>query len=430
MSSSPKSLNDVAWEKLFTKYDILEQVSSQDRFEISAAQIKEFREPRLMAKFDHVINLPKIFSDNKLAILPISRGDYVISNFNAYHKFELDNSPIARVSLPTYVQSLNFNKIPSEAIALNCAVATGIIAEFLQDEDIIPTVSGRMGSGSFSFNITNSSNGSPCLVQVNNSQIEIDAAYEGVCSLALFEAKCDLSEDFLVRQLYYPFRLWKNRVTKPVRTIFLLYSNDIYRLYEYTFQDVNNYNSLILVNQKNYSIVDTTIEITDIQNVLRQVNNIQEPKIPFPQADSFERVINICELLSDQELSRNDVTEQYAFDVRQTNYYTDAARYLGLIEKKKDKRMPIYTLSEAGRRILSLNFKQRQLAYCNCILSHQAFRDTLQKYFESGNMPQTEEIVQIMKYSNLYNMESDSTFERRSSTIKGWIDWIIGLINE
>jgi len=287
-----------------------------------------------------------------------------------------------------------------------------------------------MGSGSFSFNINNSNSGSACPVQVNNSQIEIDAAYEGVKSLALFEAKRDLSEDFLVKQLYYPFRLWQSRVTKPVRPIFLVYSNGIYRLSEYMFKDVNNYNSLVLVDQKNYSIEDTAIEITDIQNALRQVRNVQEPHMPFPQADSFERVINICELLNEQELSRNDVTEQYAFDARQTNYYTDAARYLGLLEKKKDGIIPIYTLSETGRRILNLNFKQRQLAYCDCILSHKAFRDTLQKYFESGSMPQTEEIVQIMKCSDLYNVKSDSTFKRRSSTIKGWINWIIELINE
>jgi len=383
-----------------------------------------------MAKFDHAINLPKIFSDNKLAILPISRGDYVISNFNAYHKFESDNSPIIKVSIPTYIQSLDPNKIPSEAIALNCAVATGIIAEFLQDEDIMPTVSGRMGSGSFSFNIINSINGSPCSIQVNNSQIEIDAAYEGVGSLALFEAKRDLSEDFLIRQLYYPFRLWQNRVTKSVRPLFLVYSNGIYRLYEYVFQDVDNYNSLVLVNQKNYSIEDTAIEIASIQNVLWQAKSVQEPHIPFPQADSFDRIINICELLSEQELSRDEVTEQYAFDARQTDYYTNAARYLGLIEKKGDGTIPIYTLSEVGKRILNLNFRQRQLAYCDCILSHKAFRDTLKKYFESGNMPQTEEIIQIMKCSNLYNVKSDSTFERRSSTVKGWINWIIGLINE
>lgn len=431
MSKLSKSLNDIAWECLFEKYNILNQIEKQGIFKISATQIKEFREPRLMAKFDHRINLPQIFSDNKLAILPITRGDYVISNFEVYHKIESDDKiPITRISLPTYIQSLDSNNIPSESIALNCAVASGIITDFLQDEDIFPTVSGRMGSGTFSFNISSSKNDSLQPVEVRNSQIEIDAAYEGVNSLALFEAKLDLSEDFLIRQLYYPFRALENRVTKPVKPIFLIYSNGIYRLLEYSFQDLNNYNSLILINQKKYSLEDTTIEITDIQILLHQTKTVKEPQIPFPQADKFDRVINICELLKEQELSRYDLTEQYAFDVRQTNYYTDAARYLGLLEKRKEGTTPVYRLSQKGKKILTLNFKQRQLAYCTLILSHKVFSETLLKYFERGKMPSTNEIIQIMEHSSLYNIDSNSTFERRSSTIKGWLNWIVALINE
>ena len=145
MSKSPHSLNDIAWEKLFEKYDILKRIDNHGQYKISAAQIKEFREPRLMAKFDHTINLPKIFLDNQLAILPITRGDYIISHFDAYHKFEENNAPIKKVSLPTYIQSLDLNNIPSETIALNCAAAAGIISDFLQDENLISTVSGRMG---------------------------------------------------------------------------------------------------------------------------------------------------------------------------------------------------------------------------------------------------------------------------------------------
>ncbi len=383
-----------------------------------------------MAKFDHSINLPKIFSDNALAILPITRGDYVIAHFKAYHEFEVLDMPIERASLPTYIQSLDPAKITSEAIALNCAVAAGIIADFLQDEGIVSTVSGRMGSGSFSFNIANSVTNTPFVIKVANSQIEIDAAYEGVEGLTLIEAKLDLSDDFLIRQLYYPFRVWQNRINKPIRTLFLVYSNGVYRLSEYRFQDPNDYNSLNLFSQKNYSIEDSTIEITDIQNVLQQIAIEPEPKIPFPQADSFERVINICELLNEQELSRNEVTEQYAFDVRQTNYYTDAARYLGLLEKSKDGATPSYSLSVNGRYILNLGFKERQLAFCRCILSHKAFNDTLKMYFESGSMPSSNVIIKIMERSNLYNVTSNSTFERRSSTVKSWIDWIIDLIDE
>ncbi len=423
-------LNDKAWRQLFAKYDILQHVEADGFFHISAAQITEFREPRLMAKFDHAVNLPKLFAENRLAILPITRGDYVISHFDAYHSFEESNSSIIQVSLPSYIQSLDCNHIPSETMALNCAVAAGIISDFMDDSDIVATVSGRMGSGDFSFLIGDTATGGMRRVNVSNSQIEIDAAYEGIESLALLEAKRDLSEDFLVRQLYYPYRVWQSRITKPVRPIFLVYSNGIYRLYEYTFEDPHNYSSLKLVKQQNYSVEDTAISVLDIQNILDSVHVVEEPTIPFPQADKFERIINLCELVSEHGLNRAEVTEQYAFDSRQTNYYTDAARYLGLLEKTTEGRMPAYSISPAGRKILGLNYKQRQLTLCRCILSHGAFNKALQLYFRRGVMPSMNDIVSVMKESGLYQVKSDETFRRRASSIKGWLGWIVSLINE
>lgn len=429
MSERQASLNDRAWEQLFAKYKILDSIEAAGKFYISANQIKEFREPRLMAKFDHTINLPHIFSENKLSILPVSRGEYVISHFDAYHKFEPVNSSVIKAPLPSYIQSLDSCNVSSEAIALNCAAASGILADFLFDDELVSTVSGRMGSGIFDFSINNIKSNTQSVITVKNSQIEIDAAYEGVRSLAIFEAKRDLSDDFLVRQLYYPYRAWQERITKPVRPIFLVYSNGIYRIYEYEFSDPKNYSSISLVKQKNYTVEDTSITADDIQRIIYTTCCKKEPALPFPQADAFERVINICELLNDQTLTRTDLTEMYAFDARQTNYYIDAARYLGLVEKGRDNGQPLYKLSAKGSRVINMGYKQRQLAFCSCILSHGAFIDTLKKYFETGMMPSKGEIISIMKKSSLYNVNSDSTFERRASTIKGWINWIVGLIN-
>jgi len=424
--------NEAAWKKLFEHFDILRQIEANGRFQISAKQIKAVgnREPRLMAKFDHTFNLPRIFEKNKLAILPVTRGDYVISHFDAYHKFESADGPITRFSLPSYVQSLDASNIPSESIALNCAIATGIVADFLDDEALVPTVSGRMGSGSFAFDIGNVVRGIPEQLQVNNSQIEIDAAYEGLKGLALFEAKSGWSEDFIIRQLYYPFRVWSSRVGKTVRPIFLVYFNGIYRLYEYAFQNPNSYSSLILVKQKSYAIEeDTRIERGDIDHILQTVQPAQEPdNIPFPQADSFERVISLCEMLNGQELSNKEITDEFAFAERQTGYYTNAALYLGLVQKRRDGITPLYSLSEAGRKLLGMKYKRRQLELCRRILSHKAFSDTLRMYFQNGNMPAENEIVQIMLNSNVQRM-SGSTPGRRSSSIRGWLYWILELMN-
>ena len=46
---------------------------------------------------------------------------------------------------------------------------------------------------------------------VDSAQIEIDAAYEGEEFLSIFEAKMNISDDFIIRQLYYPYRTWINK---------------------------------------------------------------------------------------------------------------------------------------------------------------------------------------------------------------------------
>lgn len=421
-------LNDSAWESLFDKYNILDAVRNQGEFVISASQIKEFREPRLMTKFDHKVNLPSIFARNNLAILPVTRGDYVISSFSAYKDFESPSDEVQRISIPAHIQSLMPQFLVSEAIALNCANACGILSDFLEDDELVSTVSGRMSSGEFVFNIDTASGTKS--IAVNNSQIEIDAAYEGIQYLSLFEAKRDLSDDFLVRQLYYPYRIWSNRVTKPVKPVFLIFSNGVFNLYQYQFSDPQSYNSLQLVKQKNY-VIATEICLADIENLLRNVVEIQEPVISFPQANSMTRIINLIELLYEKPMTKQDITSEYAFDERQTNYYTDAGRYLGLIDKgHDDDRNILFQLSPQGRYIMGLEYKARQLAIVSQILSHKVFRETLKLHLQCGEMPDAQTIVQIMKGASLYNVKADSTYFRRSSTIVGWVNWILSIIEE
>lgn len=427
MGNKPKSQNDTAWETLFSRYDIINRVDCDGHFIISASQIKEYREPRLMAKFDHRINLPQIFADNTLAILPISRGDYIISHFDVYHSFEQSQQAVTRTRLPAHLESLNPRSVPSEAIALNCALASGMFSDFLGEERLHSTVSGRMGSGQFGFEILNSRSGLRANVDVSNSQIEIDAAFEGQSSLTLLEAKRELSEDFLVRQLYYPYRVWQSRVNKQVRPVFLVYSNGIYSLYEYEFKEPGFYNSLVLIKHRNYAIEDTRIEMSDLVDVMKSIREfVPEPEIPFPQADSFERVINLCELLEEQELSREQVTEEYAFDIRQTNYYSDAARYLGLAVKRKAGYKPFYLLTEEGAAMMKLSYQQRQLGFVRMMLRHKVFYDTFALCLQ-GTVPDRYEIVSIMKRSRLYGINSESTFIRRASTISGWMNWMLSL---
>ncbi len=418
--------NNLAWMQLFEKYKIPEKIRKHGIFEISAKQINEFREARLMTKFDHRRNLPVIFKRHRLSILPITRGTYLISQFKNYKDFEEKETEIIRVPFPIYIESVNYENITSEAMALNCAYITGILADFINDEGILPTVSGRMSSGTFSFEIETFLGPNAC-IDVSNSQIEIDGGYEGIEKLALVEAKNFLSDDFLIRQVYYPYRLWRNKTSKRVSSLYMVYSNDIFTFYEYEFQEPNNYNSITLIKQKKYSIEETEIELEDILKVLDKAKIIKEPEVPFPQANSFKRVINLCELLNETELTKDEITNNYDFDPRQTNYYTDAGRYLGLIRKRREEGQIVFSLTDEGQRLFRLKYKPRQLKFVELILNHKVFNETLRLCIERGGILQRHEIVAIMKESNLYNIESEDTFYRRASTISRWIEWIFEL---
>lgn len=417
--------NDKAWKRLFDKYKILDAIDTHGYFQIDAAQINEFREARLMTKFDHKANLPELFSKHNLAILPITRGSYIISRFDAYKEIEPIDSPVTKVAFPEYLESINYESITSESIALNCAYVSNILSNFLEDDDLLPTVNGRMKSGCFSYFIK--AKDTSVKVDVTNAQIEIDGGYEGRKKLALVEAKNFIPDDFIIRQLYYPYRSWIDKVSKKVATVFMIYSNGKFSLYEYDFANINDYNSLFLIKKENYGIDIEKITLDDINNILLQVKVIQEPELPFPQADNFERVINLCELLLKSELTKDEITYKYAFDPRQTNYYTDAGRYLSLIEKYKKDGQIIFSLTLKGMEIVKSKYKARQLGFAKSIMEHGVFNETLKTYLKSQKMPSKDEIVDIMKRLKLYRVNSRSTYERRASTVYSWVNWILNL---
>ncbi len=436
--------NEEAWKALFERYHIVESIQRDGYYRISADTIKEYREPRLMAKFDFRSQLPSSFSVNNYSILPITRGDYLISDINTFQPlFNSTSVQLFERTFPNNIESLDFSSITSETIAINCAYVSGILSDFTEEEKLLPTVSGKMKSDKFSFKIQKLTTGNYLEVEVNNAQIEIDGGYEGERCLVLLEAKNKLCADFMIRQLYYPYRKWENKVSKTIKPIFFEYSNGIFHLREYLFENLRDYNSLVLVKEKRYRLKDSEVHISiqTIQELLQRTPIQPEPKdVPFPQADSFERIISLCEVLYNKEddtytkeVLNYDIsfTGKADFTKRQVDYYTNAAIYLGLVEKEENTNPTQFVLTDLGMRILSTrSINERQIKYIQTIVTHQAFARVLREYLETSETPPMDKIVEIMKDCNLHNVRTEGMFKRRGSTIKSWVEWILGTIDE
>ncbi|PXF51869.1 MAG: hypothetical protein C4B55_05860 [Candidatus Methanophagaceae archaeon] len=429
-----KSKNDLAWAKLFEKYNILDEIAQNGCYTINSKQINEFRESRLMTNFDHKTNLPQIFQENNLSVLPLTRGSYVIAKFEAYQKVEYSKK-VKAVPVPKRedLESLDYNNIYSESAALNCAYASRIIQDVLGGEECWLTVSGRMSTKTFNFCISvkiQELEKKKREINVENSQCEIDGGFESETKLALIEAKNTKCEDFLIRQIYYPYRLWKERVSKKVVPIFMTFSNDVFSFFIYEFEEAENYNSLKLVEQRDYIIAPEPINLGDIKLILERAKIISEPEVPFPQADKFSRIIDLFGLLVENELSKEEITSNYDFDKRQTDYYFNAGRYLELIEKFKDEDNTIRVkLTKNGLKIMSLPHKEKNLAIVKQILEHKPFKETLKFYLKKSEPPTKDEVVNIMKQCKLYNIDAETTYRRRAQTVLRWIEWILDISN-
>lgn len=419
------SKNNEAWNLLFNKFNIIENINKNGYFEITADDIKTSgREPRLMTKFDSSENLPDMFKNNELAILPIKRGSYIIGKFQNYQLVDINNDiDVETKNLPDYITTIDYKNITSEAISLNAAYISGMLEDII-GEPVVPTISGRMGTGEFNYQILLNDQNS-FSINVENSQMEIDGSYESVSKFIILEAKNHYMKDFIIRQLYYPYKVWKSNTNKEIIPIMLIKHDNIFNFFVYSFENENDYNSIKLKEIKRYILDEpyNPIEVSDIMGIMSDIEFAKESSdVPFPQANTFNIVLDLLGQLSVQDMTPEDITNFLEYDPRQTNYYIDAAKYLGFVTKDKK-----YTLTEYGKNMMKMNHKDRTLEIIKSILSHKPFYLAMKQQLENFSFDIEEIAKSIDECRDEINKES--TAKRRTSTVTAWIRWIIDITN-
>ncbi|MFW6272583.1 MAG: type II restriction enzyme, partial [bacterium] len=306
-----KSVSD-HWNDIFNDYSILETIKKDGCFYISAQEIKKHKEPRLMTKFDHSKNRPEIFKKNKLGILPVDNGMYVIGKFSLYKTLpKTEDDKPKFMKLPSFLESIDPENIYSENNALNVALLSGMISD-LVGEDVYETISGRMRSSKFSFYVNSENEKSH--IEVKKPQIEIDGGFESTNNIIVVEAKNSQPEDFIIRQLYYPYRFWKMKVNKEILPVFFTYKNGVYTFYIYKFKEDDNYSSIELVEKLSYVIDYENIHIIKRNKLDMQTEG---KDVPFPQADTFNRVKELIDLIADGYKTAKEIAEFYDIAQRQ-----------------------------------------------------------------------------------------------------------------
>lgn len=395
------------WEKIFKdkKFDL-----TQDLHFITADDIKGITkaEPRIMAKMDNSSDLPDVFRRNGYFLLPVKNGRYAIVRGNGFHVLE------QRGEIGSHTSRIKFHlttagRGSSEMQYLDYSFNSGALEKIIGIEPLYQSIRGREFSKAFSFYVDKT------LLDVASVQLEVDSGLEGENSIVLIEAKINVPEDFLIRQLFYPLNHFKKIApNKDVIPVFFTYEpkQGIYTFWIYEFEDLKNYNSIRLKEIKSLRIVTGhELKLEDIHP-----KGIVQYKDLVPQANDLNKVIELVFKTSEGLNDYRQIAQYFDFDERQSSYYREAAEALGLVFSKNRK----YHLTEVGKMLVKLPVEKRNIFIVELLSDFNLVKNGLDLLKDRGELQQKDIENIIVSNSNL----SGSTIPRRASSLMAWFKWI------
>lgn len=147
-------------------------------------------------------------------------------------------------------------------------------------------------------------------------------------------------------------------------------------------------------------------------------------KVPFPQANSVERIYEVFISISDDGISKYDMKNFQSLAERQGAYYLDALLFLGFVDKINTK----YFLSQKGNKLRRTCELAGKTAFAIKIIEIDFFAVIFkEKHLFSKKGDYIEFITS--KIENEYGLGKE-TAKRRASTVASWLDWIENSIKE
>ncbi len=393
--------NNQSWVNIFDTYKIMNKIRSNGYADITADEIKAIngKEARLMTKVDFRENLPTIMRDEQLSILAIKNGLYRIAKNDPFIDInEKISTKIIEITTPQDIISIDPYNIKSESGALDIAYISKMCEETFQEESHL-SIRGRL-RGQLDFKIGS------IPYNIDGVQIEVDGGYESKNNIHLIEAKIGFRNNINIRQLLYPQLYWEKETkkSKKIKSYIFYLHNDIFRFIPYVYDGVIGYANhseekafKFIEHRSNFSLYDIKIN-----------ENIIDSKVPFPQADKFEKIQDILFVISQNDcINKYELNLEFDIVSRQIDYYFNVLKWLKVCKEENECLL----LTEQGKYIIALPFKKRIEELAKIVFSEPIFNNTL------NQKPITEQL--FLKYK----VNSESTQKRRLQTVKAWISY-------
>ena len=396
------------WEKIFAakNFDL-----SQDLHYITADEIKALTgaEPRILAKMDSSAVVPPVLRRNGYFLLPVRNGKYAIVRGEGFHRLEA-----TATEAENHTSRIKFNlttagRGSSEMQYLDYSFNTGAIEAVLGISPLYQSIRGREFSREFRFRVNKTE------LEAASVQLEVDSGLEGEDAIVLIEAKMSTPEDFIIRQLFYPYSHFSMvSPTKTIIPVFFTYEPTPrrYNFWIYEFADPRDYNSIALKSVRSISINTAhEIQLSDIRP-----KGLVAYKRLIPQANDFAKLIEMVFKVNEGINNYRSVAEYFQFDERQSSYYREAAEALGLVVSWEGK----YQLTETGKTLVDLPAENRNMFIIELLTDFTLIKRSVEILNDKGQLSKEDLQGIIAQESSL----TGSTLSRRASSLISWLKWM------
>jgi len=410
-----KGDTEAAWNKAIAELPI--DLSKELTDDIKAKDFKRVTgvEPRIAFKVDSSAGLPTALKNSGHFPLPIRNGVYKCVRRNGFHPIEeIEGTP------KTFTSKLDFEMATAtgtgESMYIHYAYNCGLLSEFTGVDAWAKSNEGRKRAKPFSFMVKDLE------LHQDGVQIQVDGLFEVPNRILVVEAKKKGDLDFIIRQLYYPYRNWRVETNQQVDTLFFVIDdvNDVYSFYKYHFTDENNYSSIELVDKAKYVVVEKPRGAKELEQVA--------PESPYiPQANTVDVIQQIPFLVSKGMNNGNLVAEAIGYRGRQGLYYGEAAEGLGLITRTRVSHGLRFELTDLGKQFVVSRPDKRneiiatqmmKLEVINAVFD--ALAEKAKRSIASPFLTKTDVTRIVVENSKL----SGKTPPRRAQCIVKWFEWL------
>jgi len=205
-------------------------------------------------KFDSYDKLPELLKKHGYFIIHIGQGNHAFIKGNGFHKFENITKRVSWPRSKSYIDAISDSEAQSVSTAFNDKIIHDFLTNNKNSKILVHTA--RRSRTSYDLTINNFK------INIYALQIEIDGIYETDDTIATVEVKNQEHEDFEIRQLFSASKYFLNlkKMQKipsnvKIRHLFMIRNKmqNYFKIYEYAFANVDDPNSIYLVDCKRYN---------------------------------------------------------------------------------------------------------------------------------------------------------------------------------